>query len=66
MKLISPVSDNAPTFHDWGKAKDPRRIDYILISKGDAEVYEYHVVDNLHGDVYSSDHASIYIKTKLK
>lgn len=65
-KIIAAVSDDSPTFHGWGKAEDPRRIDYILISKGDAEVYEYQVVNNLHGEVYSSDHASIFIKTKLK
>lgn len=63
---ISSVTEDTPTYHGWGEAKDPRRIDYIMISKGDAEVYEYHVVNNLHGDAYSSDHASIYIKTKLK
>lgn len=65
-KIISPITEDTPTFHGWGAADDPRRIDYIMISKGDAEVYEYHVVNNLHGDIYSSDHASIYIKTKLK
>ena len=65
-KLISPITEDTATFHGWGEAEDPRRIDYIMISKGDAEVYEYHVVNNLHGDAYSSDHSSIYIKTKLK
>ena len=63
---ISVITEDTATFHGWGKAADPRRIDYILISKGDAEVYEYHVVNNLHDGIYSSDHASIYIKTKLK
>ena len=65
-KLIAGITDDSPTFHGWGQAEDPRRIDYIMISKGDADVFEYHVVKNLHGDVYSSDHSSIYIKTKLK
>lgn len=65
-KQISPITEDTPTFHGWGEAEDPRRIDYILISKGDAEVYEYHVANNLHPEGYSSDHASIYIKTKLK
>ena len=65
-KLIAEKTDDSPTFHSWGQAADPRRIDYIMISKGDAEVYEYGVVNNLHGDAYSSDHSSIYIKTKLK
>lgn len=64
-KLISPITEDTATFHGWGEAQDPRRIDYIMISKGDATVYEYHVVNNLHGDIYSSDHSSIYIKTKL-
>ncbi len=65
-KLIAGITDDSPTFHGWGQAEDPRRIDYIMISKGDADVSEYHVVYNLHGDVYSSDHSSIYIKTKLR
>ena len=28
--------------------------------------YEYHVLDNKHGNSYSSDHNLIYIKTRLK
>lgn len=63
---ISPITEETPTYHDWGNDENAKRIDYIMISNGDAEVYEYHVVDNLHGEIYSSDHASIYIKTKLK
>ena len=63
---IAEKSDDSPTFHGWGEAADPRRIDYIMISKGDAEVSEYAVIDNLHGDIYSSDHSAIYIKTTLK
>ena len=64
--IAAGITEEVPTFHGWGEAKNPRRIDYILISKGDAEVLEYNVVNNLHGDVYSSDHASIYIRTRLK
>lgn len=63
---ISPITEETPTFHNWGDSDKAKRIDYIMISKGDAEVYEYHVLDNCHDGVYSSDHASIYIKTKLK
>ena len=63
---ISSVTEETPTFHGWGDPSRSCRIDYIMISKGDAEVYEYHVVNNLHGENYSSDHASIYIKTKIK
>ena len=65
-KIIADITEDTVTFHGWGKAENPRRIDYIMISKGDAEVYEYHVANNLHGETYSSDHLSIYIKTKLK
>ncbi len=65
-KLIANVTEDTATFHGWGEAADPRRIDYIMISKGDADVYEYHVVNNLHGTAYSSDHSSVYIKTRLK
>ena len=65
-KIIADKTDDSPTYHGWGKASDPRRIDYIMISKGDAIVLEYAVVNNLHGNVYASDHSPIYIKTKLK
>ena len=67
-KLIATVTDDSPTYHNWGNPAKEKRIDYIMISKGDADVFEYGVVDNYHADhgVYSSDHSSIYIKTKLK
>ena len=65
-KLIAGKTDDSPTFHGWGEAADPRRIDYIMISKGDAEVIEYGVLNNLHDEGYSSDHNAIYIKTKIK
>ena len=63
---ISPITEETATFHGWGNPSRAKRIDYIMISKGDAEVLEYHVVNNLHGNYYSSDHSSIYIKTKIK
>ena len=63
---ISPITEETPTYHNWGNEAKAKRIDYIMISKGDAEVYEYHVLNNCHDGIYSSDHASIYIKTKLK
>ena len=67
-KLIATVTDDSPTYHNWGNSAKEKRIDYIMISKGDADVFEYGVVDNYHADhgVYSSDHSSIFIKTKLK
>lgn len=65
-KVISPVTEDTRTFHGWGDPTEQDRIDYILISKGDAEVYEYHVLDNCYDGVYSSDHSSIYIKTRIK
>ena len=65
-KVISPITEDTATFHGWGDPEKEKRIDYIMISKGDAEVYEYHVVNNLHDGAYSSDHASIYIKTSIK
>ncbi len=62
---IASVTEDTPTFQGWGESSNPRRIDYIMISKGDAEVLEYRVVNNLHDGIYSSDHSPIYIKTKL-
>ena len=63
---LAGVTDDAPTFHGWGNKSKEERIDYILSSKGDAEVSEYKIHNNLHGDAYSSDHYSIYVKVKLK
>ena len=65
-KTISPITEDTRTFHGWGDPEEQDRIDYILISRDDAEVYEYRVLDNLHDGVYSSDHSSIYIRTKIK
>lgn len=65
---IAELTEETPTYHNWGNAEKAKRIDYIMISRAAASVSEYHVVDNYHADegVYSSDHASIYIKTTLK
>ena len=62
---ISPITEDTATFHGWGDESRSKRIDYILISKSDASVSEYHVLDNLHNGAYSSDHSSIYIKTVI-
>ena len=53
------------TYNNWGKPEAGDRIDYILIGKGSATVLEYHVVNNSHNGIYSSDHCPIYIKTKI-
>ena len=65
---IAAVSDEGATFHKWGTQPDRKRIDYILLSKGDAAVSEYRILDNYHADVgaYSADHASIYIRLTLR
>ena len=65
-KKIAPVTEDTPTFHAWGDPEKEKRIDYILASKNDTEVLEYHVLNNNHNGVYSSDHYSIYIKAKIK
>ncbi|MBE6699247.1 MAG: endonuclease/exonuclease/phosphatase family protein [Ruminococcaceae bacterium] len=62
---IASITENTATYHNWGDSSYAKRIDYILISTGDATVSEYHVVDNCYSGVYSSDHSSIYIKTKI-
>ncbi len=64
--LIAESADEGATYHAWGAEPDRERIDYIMISRGDADVSEYRIVDNRHDGVYSSDHASIYIKATLK
>ena len=65
--VIAEKRDDGATFHKWGTKSDgnDKRIDYIMISKGDATVSEYRIVNNKHGDAYSSDHYSVYIKVKL-
>lgn len=64
-QIIAEQTEDGATYHNWGLNLDNERIDYIMISKGDATVSEYHIVDNLHDGVYSSDHSSIYIKATL-
>ena len=65
--VIAEKRDDGATFHKWGTKADgnDKRIDYIMISKGDATVSEYRIVNNKHGDAYSSDHYSVYIKVTL-
>lgn len=63
---IAVSADDGPTYHKWGTQMDRERIDYIMISKGASEVLEYRIVNNCYNGVYSSDHASIYIKVRLK
>ena len=62
---IANQADEGPTYHAWGTKMYRERIDYVMISKGDATVSEYRIVDNRHDGVYSSDHSSIYIKATL-
>ena len=65
-KKIAAVSDgNKYTYNNWGNPGGKSLVDDILISKGDATVSEYHVVNNSHNGIYSSDHCPIYIKTKI-
>ncbi len=66
--VVAEKKDEGATYHNWGaKPNDNNhRIDYIMISKGDAVVHEYRIVNNLHGDAYSSDHSAIYVKVTLK
>ena len=64
MKL-APITEDTSTYHNWGNASKAKRIDYVLVSCDDATVAEYHVLDNSHDGVYSSDHASIYVKLKF-
>lgn len=62
---IAPITEDSPTYHNWGNFEKAKRIDYILTGKGDAVVSEYHVLDNCHDGVYSSDHASIFVKLRF-
>ena len=62
---IAPVTESTATYHNWGDESYEKRIDYILLSKGDVTVNEYHVVDNYYNGAYSSDHSSIYVKAKI-
>lgn len=64
-KIALTATGTSYTYNNWGEPEEDDRIDYILISKGDATVIEYHVVNNSHNGIYSSDHCPIYIKTKI-
>lgn len=64
-KIALTATGTSYTYNNWGEPEEDDRIDYILISKGDATVIKYHVVNNSHNGIYSSDHCPIYIKTKI-
>lgn len=65
-KKIATVSDgNKYTYNNWGNPGGKSLVDYILISKGTATVKEYRVLNNCYDGIYSSDHYSIYVKTKI-
>lgn len=65
-KKIATVSDgNKYTYNNWGNPGGKSLVDYILISKGAATVKEYRVLNNCYDGIYSSDHSSIYVKTKI-
>lgn len=64
-KIAAVSTGSSYTYNNWGEPEENDRIDYILIGKGTATVTEYHVVENYHNGVYSSDHCPIYIKTKI-
>ena len=64
-KIAASVVGTDYTYNNWGEPEAGDRIDYILIGKGSATVSEYHVVDNSHDGIYSSDHCPIYVKTKI-
>ena len=65
LKIATTTTGTDYTYNNWGEPEAGDRIDYILIGKGAATVSEYHVVDNNHNGIYSSDHCPIYIKTKI-
>ena len=64
-KIAGTATGTDYTYNNWGKPEAGDRIDYILIGKGSATVLEYHVVNNSHNGIYSSDHCPIYVKTKI-
>lgn len=65
LKIAATATGTDYTYNNWGQPEAGDRIDYILIGKGTATVNEYHVVNNSHNGIYSSDHCPIYIKTKI-
>ena len=65
LKIAASVTGTDYTYNNWGEPEAGDRIDYILIGKGTATVSEYHVMNNCHDGIYSSDHCPIYIKTKI-
>ena len=64
-KSIATVSEGNYTYNNWGLPNGKSRLDYIFITKGDATVSEYYVVNNSHKGIYSSDHSPIYIKMTI-
>lgn len=64
--VVAPVADKGATYQAWGKKLNNERIDYIMVSGDANRILEYRIINNLHDDVYASDHFPIYIKLKAK
>lgn len=62
-RLLAPVTENKPTFHDYGK-QVPRTLDYVFVNER-VEPLVYHVIDDKVDNVYLSDHYGIYVDAKI-
>ena len=56
-KMTAAVSDNGPTFHDYGRPLFGKKkpIDFIFVSRGTV-VQRYRIIDNTVENMYLSDH----------
>lgn len=65
-QVVADITTDGATYQKWGEKLNSERIDYIVASIGETNIYEYGIVDTLYDGVYPSDHFPIYIKTSLK
>ncbi len=67
--LVAEETHNVPTFHGYGKSKDPQRIDYCFITEDSIRLSQYDtwdkLADNGGHEGYISDHYAIYVKGRF-
>lgn len=61
-RTVAPVTDNKPTYHNYGTKKD--LIDFVFVNSSFTPLV-YHVIDDQLLGAYLSDHFGIYVDLKF-
>ncbi len=63
-RLVSPVTDDKETFHNYGSVVLKGRLDYVFVSNETTPLVFHVIDDKINGD-YLSDHYGIYVDLKF-